>query len=174
MEVLESSLSTSYGNFPNTYGQATSFFQESGVQQEFAFVPSDGSATYVINVESNTTQTLKGPSLKDARATYFASKTALVQLSSSGNVSYLLYDPTSASANANTAWNVVSKLPVAVSASSSSSGAGSSKTTSGSSTSATGNASGSGSGNGASDIRIGLATIAVATVATLLAIAIGY
>ncbi|KIL62237.1 hypothetical protein M378DRAFT_179751 [Amanita muscaria Koide BX008] len=162
----------SYGNFPNTYGQATSFFQESGVQQEFAFIPSDGSATYVINVETNTTQTLKGPSLTDARATYFASNTALIQLSSSGNVSYLLYDPTSASANANAAWNVVSKLPVAVSASSSSSGAGSSKTSSGSGTSATGKASGS--GNGASDIRVGLVTIAVATMATLLAMAIGY
>ncbi|KAG6876442.1 hypothetical protein C0993_003144 [Termitomyces sp. T159_Od127] len=40
-----------YGKFPATHGQATSFFMESGVQQEFAFIPDDGSATYVINVE---------------------------------------------------------------------------------------------------------------------------
>ncbi|KAK2465624.1 hypothetical protein APHAL10511_002516 [Amanita phalloides] len=107
----------SYGNFPNTYGQATSFFQQSGVQQEFAFIPADGSATYVINVETNTTQTLPGPTVKDASATYFASTTALVQLSSSGNVSYLLYNPNSASANTNVAWKILSKLPSAGSAS---------------------------------------------------------
>jgi hypothetical protein len=41
----------SFGNFPNTYGRTASFFQTTGVQQEFAFIPSDGSATYVINVE---------------------------------------------------------------------------------------------------------------------------
>jgi hypothetical protein len=58
----------SYGNFPATHGQATSFFQDVGVgpfpnplscpthnftqvQEEFAFIPDDGSATYIINVE---------------------------------------------------------------------------------------------------------------------------
>jgi hypothetical protein len=59
-----------YGKFPATHGQAASFFMNSGVrsgdiiaayllntglsyqvQQEFAFIPDDGSATYVINVE---------------------------------------------------------------------------------------------------------------------------
>ncbi|PFH53397.1 hypothetical protein AMATHDRAFT_55341 [Amanita thiersii Skay4041] len=103
----------SYGKFPNTHGQATSFFQESGVQQEFAFIPDDGSATYVINVETNTTQTLKGPSTKDPLATYFASKTALVQLSSSGSVSYLAYDQNALSTNTNAAWIAVNKLPSA-------------------------------------------------------------
>ena len=55
--------------FPAAHGQTASFFQASGVQQEFAFIPDDGSATYVINVETNTTQSLAGPSTKDAKAT---------------------------------------------------------------------------------------------------------
>ncbi|KAF8632874.1 hypothetical protein AX17_004722 [Amanita inopinata Kibby_2008] len=116
-----------YGNFPNTHGQATSFFQESGVQQEFAFIPDDGSATYVINVETNTTQPLKGPITKDAAATYFASTTALVQLSSSGAVSFLAYDQNSPSTNANTGWSAVSKLPSAGTAQSAGSGSGAGK-----------------------------------------------
>ncbi|KAJ3553382.1 hypothetical protein NM688_g3642 [Phlebia brevispora] len=55
------------GTFPATHGQTASFFQESGVQQEFAFIPDDGSQTYVINVETNTTQALSGPTTKDAK-----------------------------------------------------------------------------------------------------------
>ena len=41
----------SFGNFPTTHGKTASFFLNEGVQQEFAFIPDDGSATYVINVE---------------------------------------------------------------------------------------------------------------------------
>jgi hypothetical protein len=119
----------SYGSFPNTHGQATSFFKDTGVQQEFAFIPDDGSATYVINVETNTTQTLKGPTKQDSGATYFASTSALVQLSSSGDVSFLPYNADSASANTDATWSVVSKLPTALAASSSSAPSGSSATT---------------------------------------------
>ena len=40
------------GSFPNSHGKTASFFLESGVQQErFAFIPDDGSPTYVVNVE---------------------------------------------------------------------------------------------------------------------------
>jgi hypothetical protein len=42
---------TSGNTFPATHGQTASFFLDSGVQQQFAFIPDDGSATYVINVE---------------------------------------------------------------------------------------------------------------------------
>ncbi|KAG5724835.1 hypothetical protein E4T56_gene12610 [Termitomyces sp. T112] len=130
-----------YGKFPATHGQATSFFMEQGVQQEFAFIPDDGSATYVINVETNTTKTLPGPSIKDSLATYFASTDSLVQLSSSGSVSYMPYSANSTSANPDASWNTVNKLPVALSSSSTSAGASSA---SGSNTakgaSATGNA----------------------------------
>ncbi|KAF8621239.1 hypothetical protein AX15_007951 [Amanita polypyramis BW_CC] len=150
----------SYGNFPNTYGQATSFFQETGVQQEFAFIPSDGSATYVINVETNTTQTLKGPTIKDADATYFASTTALIQLSSSGTVSYLLYNSSSPATNTNTAWNVVSKLPSALSASATGTHA--------TGTTASGHASAtSGSKNGAVNNHVGLGSVLVVSLLML-------
>ncbi|KAG5644347.1 hypothetical protein DXG03_008644 [Asterophora parasitica] len=105
--------SQSYGEFPATHGQATSFFMQQGVQQEFAFIPDDSSATYVLNVETNTTQTLKGPITKDPMATYFASTDSLVQLSSSGIVSFLPYTAGTASANAAATWSTVSKLPTA-------------------------------------------------------------
>ncbi|KAG6830773.1 hypothetical protein H0H87_007172 [Tephrocybe sp. NHM501043] len=113
-----------YGDFPATHGQATSLFMDTGVQQEFAFIPDDGSATYIINVETNTTQTLKGPSAKDSLATYFASTDSVVQLTSSGSVSYLPYKAGAASANSASPWNTVSKLPVAASSSSTSASSG--------------------------------------------------
>ncbi|KAG6917774.1 hypothetical protein DXG01_001179 [Tephrocybe rancida] len=123
-----------YGEFPATHGQATSLFMDSGVQQEFAFIPDDGSATYIINVETNTTQTLKGPSVKDTLATYFASTDSVVQLSSSGSVSYLPYKPGSASVNSASAWNTVSKLPSAGSSPSPSTTSGGSSASSASGT----------------------------------------
>ena len=39
------------GTFPTSHGKTASFFLTTGVQQEFAFIPDDGSATYVVNVE---------------------------------------------------------------------------------------------------------------------------
>ena len=41
----------SMGSFPTTHGKTASIFQQSGVQQAFAFVPDSGASTYVINVE---------------------------------------------------------------------------------------------------------------------------
>jgi len=96
--------------FPATHGQATSFFQATGVQQEFAFIPDDGSATYVINVETNTTAALAGPTIKDANATYAAGITSLVQLDSTGAVSYLPYQQNDASANQVASWSTVASL----------------------------------------------------------------
>jgi len=152
-----------YGNFPNTYGQATSFFQNTGVQQAFAFIPSDGSATYVINVETNTTQTLAGPTIKDAAATYFASTSALVQLSSSGTVSYLLFNPNSTSANANASWGVVSTLPIAVATSTGGTKPSGSASGTGVSTSAT-----PGSKNGATSVQAEFATLVLVCLSVLL------
>ncbi|KAG6888942.1 hypothetical protein C0995_004797 [Termitomyces sp. Mi166 len=140
-----------YGKFPATHGQATSFFMEQGVQQEFAFIPDDGSATYVINVEKNTTKTLPGPSIKDSLATYFASTDSLVQLSSSGSVSYMPYSANSTPASAAASWSTVSKLPAASSPSSTStgvSGASGSNTAKGGAATGTGS-SGSNQGNSA-------------------------
>ncbi|KAG6879845.1 hypothetical protein C0992_010803 [Termitomyces sp. T32_za158] len=121
------------------------------VQQEFAFIPDDGSATYVINVETNTTKTLPGPSIKDSLAKYFASSDSLVQLSASGSVSFLPYSANSTSVSPSPSWSAVSKLPVASSSSSTSSGASSasgSNTAKGATATGT-TSSGSSQGNGA-------------------------
>lgn len=96
--------------FPATHGQATSFFQESGVQQEFAFIPDDGSATYVINVETNSSTALAGPTIKDSSATYFAGISSLVQLASDGTVSYLPYKQGDAQTNKAASWNKVTAI----------------------------------------------------------------
>ncbi|KAF8480134.1 hypothetical protein DFH94DRAFT_740521 [Russula ochroleuca] len=101
---------TSNGVIPATHGQTASFFQNQGVQEAFAFIPDDCSATYVLNVETNTTQSLAGPSTKDAGATYFAGLTSLVQLDSTGVVSYLPFNPNDTSANAAATWNKVVSL----------------------------------------------------------------
>lgn len=102
--------------FPALHGQATSFFMETGVQQEFAFVPDDFSATYVINVENNSTRTLPPPTTKDTKSSYAAGITSLVQLDSTGAVSYVPYVPGDVNANANASWNNVKSLAGLVSA----------------------------------------------------------
>ncbi|KAK0203971.1 hypothetical protein DFS33DRAFT_1374294 [Desarmillaria ectypa] len=120
----------SYGDnsFPASHGQATSFFKDSGVQEEFAFIPDDGSATYVVSVETNTTQTLAGPSTKDSGATYFASADALVQLTSKGAVSYISYSNSSTGANTAATWSTVANLASVAPASSSAASSSASRT----------------------------------------------
>ncbi|KAF7303757.1 hypothetical protein MIND_00605300 [Mycena indigotica] len=98
------------GNFPDSHGQATSIFLDVGVQQEIAFIPDDGSKTYIVNVETNTTQTMSGPATVDAKARYFASPTAIVQLASSGAVSWIPYKAGDNSANSGAKWSAVSNL----------------------------------------------------------------
>jgi hypothetical protein len=142
---------TPTGTIPATYGQTASFFQSAGVraelfafsiikkpypaiqvQEAFAFIPSDGSATYVLNVETNTTQVLAGPSTKDAAATYYASIDSLVQLDSQGDVSYLPFNPSDTTANAAAQWSKVVSLATAAPPSSVSNSSSTSSTSSGS------------------------------------------
>jgi hypothetical protein len=101
----------SSGNtFPSTHGQTASFFRsDNTVQQEFAFIPDDGSATYIINVENNSTNTLPGPTTKDPKATYFAGVTSLVQLDAAGVVSFIPYMPGNVSGNSG--WTAITSLP---------------------------------------------------------------
>ena len=138
--------------FPATHGQTASFFQTTGVQQEFAFIPDDGSATYVINVETNTTQALAGPSTKDAGATYAASITALVQLDSAGAVSFLPYTEGDASTNSQAKWasvaNIAAAVPAGSSSSSTASASGSKGATSTHGASATGSSASGASSSG--------------------------
>jgi len=101
---------TSGDKFPASHGTATSFFQNDGVQQLIAFIPDDGSATYVLNVETNTTVQLAGPSVKDSKAYYAASTSALVQLSSN-SLYYIPYDQSHADTTAKWSAIHVSGLP---------------------------------------------------------------
>lgn len=139
--------------FPTTYGHVASFFQaDNTVQQEFAFIPADSSATYVVNVETNTTQALAAPTTKDSKATYFAGVTALVQLTSNGIVSYLPYLEGNTSTNIAATWATVSNLAAAAppSSSSSSSTSGSSGNTSSSHSTTSPSTTASGAALGAS------------------------
>ncbi|PPQ90706.1 hypothetical protein CVT25_005014 [Psilocybe cyanescens] len=140
-----------YGTaFPDTHGKTASFFLDAGVQQEFAFIPDDGSATYVINVESNTTKTLTGPPQQDPFASYSASTSALVQLTPGGQVAFLAYDPNTTTSGGT--WATISKLPSALGSASSSgtSSAGGSTPTGNTTSSSSGKNSSSGSPSGSS------------------------
>jgi len=133
-----------YGNFPAEHGQTASIFlpANEGVQLAFAYIPDDGSATYVIDVISNTTVAMAGPSTKDSGATYFASDAAIVQLTSSGAVNYIPYTNTSVDTSAS--WSSVANLASVAPTSSAGSSGSSSKTgtaTAGSSSSTSGSSS---------------------------------
>ena len=114
------------------------------------------SATYVINVESNTTQSLAGPPSKDPNAMYAASITALVELDSTGNVNFLPYQEGQDAANAKAAWAKVANVAAAAPPGATSSAAptatsgGSGSSTSGSGKSSPTSSAGSGSGSGSS------------------------
>ncbi|KAI0031964.1 hypothetical protein K488DRAFT_51010 [Vararia minispora EC-137] len=139
---------------PAQHGKTASFFQAAGVQQEFVYIPDDGSNTYVINVETNTTQVLAGPTSKDPNAFYFAGITSLVQLDSTGSVSFLSYNQNDTSANAKAAWSPISALasvaPPSSSASASASGSSTGSASGPKSSSSSGSSSTSGSGSSSS------------------------
>lgn len=76
-------------------------------------MPDDFSGTYIVNVETNTTQVLAAPTSKDIAATYFGGIKSLIQLSSDGAVSFLPYNQFDAGANSAATWSAVK--PIAVS-----------------------------------------------------------
>ncbi|KAH9924165.1 uncharacterized protein B0H18DRAFT_437599 [Fomitopsis serialis] len=142
---------SSGNSFPAAHGKTASFFQSEGVQQEFAFIPDDGSATYVINVENNSTTSYTGPTSKDANSVYAASINALVQLDSSGNLYFFPYTEGDVSANTAAAWTKVQAVAsVAPASSAGASATGSHSGSAGASGSATGSAGGASSTGGSS------------------------
>jgi hypothetical protein len=113
------------------------------VQTAFAFIPSDSSATYVLDVDTNTTQILAGPTTKDAAATYFAGLDSLVQLDSQGGVTYLPFNANDTNANAAAQWSKVASLATAAPPGSSTTSSASQTTGSGSPKSSASPSSGS-------------------------------
>ncbi|KIY66314.1 hypothetical protein CYLTODRAFT_423529 [Cylindrobasidium torrendii FP15055 ss-10] len=138
-----------YGaDFPAEHGQAASIFMPDGqgVQQQFAYIPDGGKNVYVLNVESNTTTTLAGPSSQDADARYYATSDALVQLASDGSVNYI---PVTGDNVASGSWSSVSALSSV--APTSSSGSSASSTGKGTNTAKGAAATHSGSSSSGSD-----------------------
>ncbi|KII91112.1 hypothetical protein PLICRDRAFT_105622 [Plicaturopsis crispa FD-325 SS-3] len=158
------------GNMPATHGQTTSLFQTQGVQQEFVFVPDDASATYVVNVENNSTQALAGPTSKDSKATYFGGITSIVQLDSTGAVSYLPYNQNDSNANKAASWSSVGPLLAAAPPSSTSSPSNSAVQTGSANSTATGSASGSKSSTGAQAAN---GAMSIGVVGSVLSAAVG-
>jgi hypothetical protein len=136
-----------YGNFPAQHGQTASIFlpANEGVQLAFAYIPDDGSATYIIDVVSNTTTTMAGPSSKDSSASYFASDAAIVQLTSSGAVNFIPY--TNSSSDTSASWSTVKNLVSVAPTASSGSATGTASGSKSSSTSSSGSSSSSSSGS---------------------------
>ncbi|KAJ3806233.1 hypothetical protein F5876DRAFT_50419 [Lentinula aff. lateritia] len=163
----------SYGNFPAQHGQTASIFEPAndGVQLAFAYIPDDGSATYIIDVVSNTTATMAGPSTKDSSASYFASDAAIVQLTSSGAVNYIPY--TNSSSDSSASWSTIKNLVSVAPTSSASSGSGSASATksatgSAASSTSTTSTSSSSSSNGSMGVAAKSGTVVVGMVSALL------
>lgn len=80
--------------FPATGGETASIWQVMGSspspQESFAFFPNDGSATYIVNVLSNTTSTIPFPPATPSSgySAYAGSPDTLVQLTPSGELYY--------------------------------------------------------------------------------------
>jgi hypothetical protein len=87
-------------SFPVTHGQSPSIFNANTeqVQKQFAFIPDDGSATYIVNVENNSTVPLAGPTVKGPGSVYASSSSALVQFTSDGQLFFIPVDATAAPA----------------------------------------------------------------------------
>jgi hypothetical protein len=104
---LQSYPGVNNATFPAAHGQVTSFFKDSGVQEEFAFIPDDFSGTYVVNVENNSTRTLPPPTVKDPKSSFVAGITSLVQLDSTGAVTFVSYTPSN---DSSVSWNNIKAL----------------------------------------------------------------
>ncbi|KZO98460.1 hypothetical protein CALVIDRAFT_561921 [Calocera viscosa TUFC12733] len=166
--AVQSYPAASGATFPETHGQTASFFDPNDqVQEQFAFVPDDNSAVYIVNVENNSTIPLTGPTDTTA-STFAASAAALVQLTSAGSIYYMPFDQTNPSAAV--AWTPITGFAngTATSGSSSSTTAGSAVGTAtaagggGSSTSAsasTANPSAGSARGAATGLRIGRETV---------------
>lgn len=113
--------------------------------------------------KNNNTAQMVGPTVKDAKATYAASITSLVQLTNNGVISFLPYTQGNSGANSAAAWSTIGAFPAIKSSSPTSTSAGANSTASGFSTvqasSATGkstgtqSAGGSASTNGGNSLR---------------------
>ncbi|KAI9632354.1 uncharacterized protein MKK02DRAFT_40655 [Dioszegia hungarica] len=149
--------------FPDLAGQAVSFpVDGEGVPTQLVYIPSDFSASYVVNHWTNpssyastdgspyasnlinTTTTLPAPPTKDANAAYAASYQSLVQITTGGEINYIANAVGSGSATSGASWTKMNYALAGVSGGSSASASASGSAT-GSASSGSASASGTGS-----------------------------
>lgn len=93
--------------FPSTTGQTASIFKDiTTPQQKFAFVPDDGTNTYIFDVLANTTQAIAGPTVKST-SRLAASQRELVQMTSSGELWWIPLNPDDAQPNYSATWSKI-------------------------------------------------------------------
>lgn len=110
-EIQDFTAGNGLGTCPEIHGQATSFFTgDVKAQNQFAFIPDDCRATYVIDVNKNTTTVLAAPSSKDKASEYTASSSALVCLDSNGSLTYLAFDANNI--DISVPWTSIATLPI--------------------------------------------------------------
>ncbi|TEB22363.1 hypothetical protein FA13DRAFT_1766451 [Coprinellus micaceus] len=135
--------------FPTTHGRTASFFRDDSVQTQFAYIPDDGSAAYVVDVTANSTTTLPGPPAKDAYAAYAASPIIVVydQEKHQGASAWKSVD----------GWKGASNTPESAGGSGSASGAGAGASGTGSASGASGSGTkGASSGTVAGFVGLGM------------------
>lgn len=146
--TVQSYPAASGSTFPSTHGQTASFFLESGVQTQFAFIPDDGSGTFVVDVVNNATIPLSAPTDKSS-STFAASITALVQLTEDGNIFWLPYTPGNTAESQAASWSKLNVQGLSLPSSSNSTSNGTSASTSTGTGSHTGTGSSTASGSSA-------------------------
>jgi len=97
--------------FPSTTGQTASIFKGlDSVQQKFTFIPDDGSVTYIFDAIANTTQAMPGP-IDKSTGRLAASPREIVQITKSGDVYWIPFNPDDAGPNYSATW---SKLQMSI------------------------------------------------------------
>jgi hypothetical protein len=116
--------------FPSVHGETASIFKGfSEVQQQFAFIPDDGSATYIFDAivrglisvgyngltprcQANTTQKIQAPTNRST-VMIAASQQELVQMTTSGEVYWIPINPNNSAANYGATWSQIT-LPISL------------------------------------------------------------
>lgn len=97
--------------FPSVHGQTASIFKTlQAVQQKFAFIPDNGSNTYIFDAIANTTQQIQGPT-NHSTLMLAASQKEVVQMTTGGEVYWIPIDPDNTAANYGAAWSKIA-LPI--------------------------------------------------------------
>jgi len=138
---------TSQATFPNAHGQAPSIFRATTVQEVIAFIPDDSSATYFVNVQTNTTTPFAGPTDKSS-SIFSASESAVVQLTSAGKLFFLPLNDAATAPAAGAAWTPIGvTIPTAGTTSPTTTASGSSATPGGSTSGGTSSSNGTTTGS---------------------------